>query len=848
MKGQIMREKKRFLTVLALLLMGARMAMGQVLVYGEVDEQDYSTPIENATVTFSGIDIAGDTVMYQLTTDSLGYFSDSINAGIYRVWASAEGYQTEYQTDSLEIVEGEYFFGLYFALYEIYHPVRYVEARLFTDDLVRISWSMNDSLPQGDSTKMTRSFQYYDLFRSRFEETPVLMASHLTDTVFMDMNWSSLPWGQYRWGVSCYYEGNRGYSDTIWSAYLDKAMTTTFTLDATTNVGLSPAGATVMLSSQNHSYQATLDADGHVLVPDVYRDAYDLRVHLDGFVDYVSDSAVSIFEPTQVEIELIEATNGIDSLYVSFTGWAIWSLEESQNRDLQYFEIVLNGENVGQTTNTSYQFEVGDLVAGETCTAQVRPVYLSETGEWKTCQWVYRPCTDFAGPTNLSWILDGEALHLSWVYPEGDFVGAILYRNGEFLAFTEGDDFLDETVELHGEVEYCLRLVYDGPTDGTYYSMSCEQCAVAVFPAYCDPPVKLDGIRYYEDDEDHGALVSWGERPEPINQWLHFDNGEFKRSLGGDNDPRIFWAIRFEAEDLTEYVGTALKKVKLYDVGAGTYQLWIYVGGDTAPRNLVRSQNMALTNAQTWHEETISPAYDIPENEPIWIVVGQQGLSRPAAACQDMGNPNGRWVSLDGTTWTDMHTFNMHYTWMLRAFVTNQAGRDMALDKEGYILQQYNLYRSFDNADYQQVASIPTVEGQLYYEYRDNLAEDDHEDVYYRLTAFYLADNGETCESDYATTLNNPEQNYVAIDLTSTEELLEFSFQLYPNPTNGSITIELEGMQKVMVYNALGQVVFSKETNVDMLQLDLSSFENGLYWVNVMAQNGTAVRPFVISR
>ncbi len=848
MKGQIMREMKRFLTVLALLLMGARIAMGQVLVYGEVDEQDYSTPIENATVTFSGIDIAGDTVMYQLTTDSLGYFSDSINAGIYRVWASAEGYQTEYQTDSLEIVEGEYFFGLYFALYEIYHPVRYVEARLFTDDLVRISWSMNDSLPQGDSTKMTRSFQYYDLFRSRFEETPVLMASHLTDTVFMDMNWSSLPWGQYRWGVSCYYEGNRGYSDTIWSAYLDKAMTTTFTLDATTNVGLSPAGATVMLSSQNHSYQATLDADGHVLVPDVYRDAYDLRVHLDGFVDYVSDSAVSIFEPTQVEIELIEATNGIDSLYVSFTGWAIWSLEESQNRDLQYFEIVLNGENVGQTTNTSYQFEVGDLVAGDTCTAQVRPVYLSETGEWKTCQWVYRPCTDFAGTTNLSWMLDGEALHLSWVYPEGDFVGAILYRNGEFLAFTEGDDFLDETVELHGEVEYCLRLVYDGPTDGTYYSMSCEQCAVAVFPAYCDPPVKLDGIRYYEDDEDHGALVSWGERPEPINQWLHFDNGEFKRSLGGDNDPRIFWAIRFEAEDLADYIGTSLRKVSLYDVGAGTYQLWIYVGGETAPRTLVRSQNMALTNAQDWHEEIISPAYEIPENEPIWIVVGQQGLSRPAAACQDMGNPNGRWVSLDGTTWTDMHTFNMHYTWMLRAFVTNQAGRDMALDKEGYILQQYNLYRSFDNTDYEQVATIPAIESQLYYEYRDNLADDDHEDVYYRLTAFYLADDGETCESDFATTLNNPDQNYVAIDLTSTEENLASSIKLYPNPTNGSITIELEGMQKVMVYNALGQVVFSKETNVDMLQLDLSSFENGLYWVKVMAQNGTAVRPFVISR
>ena len=846
MKGLAMRKMMRFFVVLAFVLMVPRLAMSQVLVYGEVDEQDYLTPIENAMVTFSGVDTTGDTVVYQLFTDSMGLFADSINAGVYRVWASAEGYQADYLTDSLEVVEGEYFYELYFFLYEIYHPVHYIAAHPFTDDLVRICWSMYDST----LVDTTRSFQYYDLFRSRFEEEPVMMASHLTDTVFMDMNWGSLPWGQYRWGVSCYYEGNRGLSDTIWSAYLDKDMTTTLEIQGSTNVDLPPAGATVSLTShdgQGHEYQSTLDANGHLLMP-VYRDEYDVRVHLDGYLDYVSDSAVSIFAPTQLEIELEEAMPGVDSLYVSYTGWAIWSMEEMPYRDLQYFEIKLNGETVGTTTATTFQFDVSQLNEGDLCTAQVRPVYLSGTCDWKSCQWVYRPCSDFAGPIGLTWTLHNEALQLSWDYPEGDLLGAMLFRDGEFLGFTAGDNFLDENVELHGEVEYCLRLVYDGPTDGTYYSMSCEECTMAIFPAYCDPPVKLDGITYYEDAEDHGALVSWGERPEPINQWLHFDNGEFKRSLGGDDEPRIFWAIRFEAEDLAEYVGTALKKVKLYDVGAGTYQLWIYVGGETAPRTLVRSQNMALTNAQAWHEETISPAYNIPENEPLWIVVGQQGLSRPAAACQDMGDANGRWVSLDGTTWTDMHTFKMYYTWMLRAFVTNQAGREMALNKEGYILQQYNLYRSFDNADYQQVASVPAFEGQLYYEYRDNLAEDDHEDVYYRLTAFYLADNGETCESDYATTLNNPNQNYVAIDLTATEEYQALDFKLYPNPTSGQITIAWEGMQKVVVYNALGQALLNKETSGDMLQLDLSGFENGLYWIKVMAQNGTAIRSFIISR
>ena len=976
-----MRQWSKMILMVACWLLGG-MAMAQTVVFGTVYDQDAITPIEGVVVTFSGYNEEGDTLVFQFVTDTIGHYGDTIEAGVFRAFAAADGYETEALADSLHIETGQTA-SVDFVMHEVWYPVSYVAARLFTDDMVRVTWSMREPLlvedfetgdfsrfpwnnnvsdhpwaidtvyayegrfcmkstcegvSEGvsrievsvyvpiegqmsfysrissesswdmgrfyldgvkkmecsgeeewtehrfditvgehlfrwdyvkdattdvgddcffvdcirfyveDSAKLTRAFQYYDLFRSRFDEEPVMMASHLTDSVFMDMHWNSLPWGQYRWGVSACYEGNRGQSDTIWSAFLDKDMTTTLEIVATTNVGLPPAGATVSLTSYNgqgFEYQYVLDENGHVLMPAVYRDAYDLRVHLDGFLDYVSDTAVSIFEPTQIEIELIEATNGIDSLYVSSTGWAMWSVE--QNRDLQYFEVMLNGESVGVTTAATFQFDVSQLAEGDTCLTQVRPVYLSDIGEWRSCSWVYRPCSDFAGLTAWDWVLHGEALELSWDYPEGDFVGVMLLRDGDFLAFAEGNTFVDETVQLHGEVEYCLRLIYDGPTDGTYYSMSCEQCVVAAFPAYCDPPAKLDGTAYYEDEDDHGALLSWGERPEPVNQWMYYDNGEFKRSLGGE-EPRIFWAIRFEAEDLAEYVGTALRKVSIYDVGAGTYQLWIYVGGETAPRTLVRSQNMTLTNTQAWHEETISPAYEIPENEPLWIVVGQQGLSRPAAACQDMGAANGRWVSLDGETWTDMHTFNMHYTWMLRAFVTNQSGRDMALGREGYVLQQYNLYRSFDNADYQQVASVPAVEGQLYYEYRDNLVEDEHEDVYYRLTAYYLADNGETCESDYAATLNNPEQNYVAIDLTSTNENQALDFKFYPNPTRGQIAIELEGMQKVVVYNALGQALLNKEVNSDLLQLDLSGFEDGLYWVRMMAQNRFAVKPFIISR
>ena len=496
-----------------------------------------------------------------------------------------------------------------------------------------------------------------------------------------------------------------------------------------------------------------------------------------------------------------------------------------------------------------FQFDVSQLNEGDTCLAQVRPVYLSDTCEWKSYEWVYRPCDAFSGSVSgLNWAMHNDAVQLSWNNPDGDILGALLYRDGVQLAFVEGNSFLDETVAMHDDVTYCLRLVYDGMFDGTYFAMSCEECVVASFPAYCDPPMNLEGENFLDENGNFGALISWGERPEPVEQWLQYDNGEFRRALGGDNEPLIFWSVRFEAEDLDDYVGTTLQKVSIYDVGAGEYHLWIYVGGNTAPRTLVRSQNMTLTNAQAWHEERILPAFEIPEGEPIWIVVGQQGLSRPAAACVDMGDPNGRWVSLDGENWTDMHTFNMHYTWMLRAFVSNRSGQSLVLNEGGYVLQDFILYRSYDNANYQQIATILAVDGQPFYQYRDFLMDDEHHKFYYRLTALYLSDEGETCESDFATALYNPEQNYVWIDdQWGAPEHYEVTLHVYPNPAQDRLRVESIGMQRYSVYNTMGQRIMAGNATSNVVGIDLSNCANGMYLLKVETENASLFRRFVIS-
>lgn len=970
---------KRCLTLIVLLAlawMPLRQARGQIVVSGSVCEQDSITPIAGASVVFSGIDMAGDTVAYQLVTDSLGHYADTIAYGDYTVSACAEGYECV----SLDTIAAE----LSFVLYEFRYPVRYVAARPFAVDFVRVSWSMQDPLLSDDfesggfgqlhwcntvspypwavaadaafsgdygmrstcggvggglsqievpayipsdgqisfyarissesnwdvgsfyidgakqmevsgeedwaqyvfpvtegehvfrwayqkdaSTDMGddcfcvddilfcqpegerggRSFQHYDLFRRRRDEAPVLLASHLSDTVFVETGWNGLSWGQYAWGVSCQYEGNRFASDTIWSVYLDKDMTTSLEVNVTTNVGLPASAALVTLTPVDglgQAYQAVADANGYVLMTGVYRRLYTLRVHLAGYVDYVSDEPLSLYEATQVDVGLQEAVFGIDSLYVSSTGYAMWQMSDSLGRDLQHFEMRLNGEAAGMTTENTFQFDLSGLSAGDTCQAEVRSVYLSDTSLWRSAEWVYRPCSEFSGSGGtFQWLLDEDALQLSWLRPDST-LGVMLYRDGDLLGFVEGDTYRDETVTMHGEVEYCLRMVYDGPADGTLYSMSCEECILATFPAFCDPPVKLYAENYLNDDGEYGALVSWGEKPEPNEAWLHYDNGQYRNCVGGE-EPVIFWSIRFDASQLADYEGTTIRKVALFDIASGAYQLLVYKGGETAPQTLLHSQNMTLAGSNAWHEESIMSPIEIPVDEPVWIVVGQQGLSRPAAVCTDMGHPDGRWVSLNGQDWTDLHTFNMHYTWMLRAFVSDRLGRMQPLDGENYSLQHYNLYRSYDNADYQQIATVPFIEGQQYYQYRDELEGETHSHFYYKLTAVYLSDQNEECESGYAPSLTDPERDYVMVDdAWAMPESQEAAINIYPNPTQGKLWISASGMREINVFNALGQRIMELQVSGDNLPLDLSDYRSGIYLVRVITSRQRSISTVVI--
>ncbi|MBO7617738.1 MAG: T9SS type A sorting domain-containing protein [Bacteroidales bacterium] len=71
---------------------------------------------------------------------------------------------------------------------------------------------------------------------------------------------------------------------------------------------------------------------------------------------------------------------------------------------------------------------------------------------------------------------------------------------------------------------------------------------------------------------------------------------------------------------------------------------------------------------------------------------------------------------------------------------------------------------------------------------------------------------------------------------------------LYPNPTNGNVTIEAEGMQRLTVVNELGQVVYDAEVSSDTETLNMSPFGAGVYMIRIYTENGMGIKRVSVIR
>ena len=125
-----------------------------------------------------------------------------------------------------------------------------------------------------------------------------------------------------------------------------------------------------------------------------------------------------------------------------------------------------------------------------------------------------------------------------------------------------------------------------------------------------------------------------------------------------------------------QIIGIGMPQFAFLDAGeeqfATHYTVNIYVGGDTAPGTLVSTQEFEITGtASDVVTFRLDTPVEIDGTQNIWLTFYNDGsIQYPAPAVADVGNPNSRWLGIDGYGWMDVASVSSEvYSWLAWVYV-----------------------------------------------------------------------------------------------------------------------------------------------------------------------------------
>ncbi|MCR5014092.1 MAG: T9SS type A sorting domain-containing protein [Bacteroidales bacterium] len=78
-------------------------------------------------------------------------------------------------------------------------------------------------------------------------------------------------------------------------------------------------------------------------------------------------------------------------------------------------------------------------------------------------------------------------------------------------------------------------------------------------------------------------------------------------------------------------------------------------------------------------------------------------------------------------------------------------------------------------------------------------------------------------------------------EYTAVDEASESAVAVYPNPASSQVRVEAEGMQSITLYDLSGRMVRELKGCDDVISIDLSGLNAGLYFLSVVTEEGTFV-------
>ena len=229
------------------------------------------------------------------------------------------------------------------------------------------------------------------------------------------------------------------------------------------------------------------------------------------------------------------------------------------------------------------------------------------------------------------------------------------------------------------------------------------------------------------------------------------------------------------------------------------------------PGQLVYTQPYTTTGVNDFVEFELDEPVAIDESQNLWIVMNNINGTYVASACAPSSDPNSGWISLDGESWGDIVSYEIYCSWMLRAYLVTE-------NTDGVLGTM--VWR-----DGELLTETP-IQGNSYSD--ENVSADWHE------YCIRVVHDGMPDSTYYALSCELCEM----ADVTGIGEQVVEEVTVYPNPTNGEVTIKAEGMKWIRIIDVLGRKVYDQSVEGDEKTLNLGAFGAGVYLVNVTTNEG----------
>lgn len=379
----------------------------------------------------------------------------------------------------------------------------------------------------------------------------------------------------------------------------------------------------------------------------------------------------------------------------------------------------------------------------------------------------------------------------------------------------------------------------------------------------CIAPHSLYGQFSPLGNDQYMVYLAWEMEP-PDDGWISWDDGENFSGVGFVCTGKFCAAVRWDSNQLSEYDGYRVTKIKAYLSDDGYNSLTFRLCTGYEGNNHVYISDYLPPEADNWIEHELDTLIYINSSLEYWVGYGANIFG---AGVYPLGTDQGPAIagygdkikSCDSNTWDNLSDFGLSYNWNIQFYVEDSAGNEKQVGHKStdnfLYLSGFNVYESINGSDFEFLEYFPYVPDINYLGFQ--IDANPYERCY-QLTAVW-ANPVDTCESLPATTKNNPDEDNVCfwlVDQNGSDFEDQIRVKCQPNPFSASTSIEyyLSSPSQVTlsIFNHTGELVHHMEEyqlpGKQQITWDAEGLLDGVYYYRMDTEEQVVTGKLLLMR